>query len=244
MDKRIVIIPSRYSSSRFPGKPRALILGKPMIQHVYERVRNINEIDDVVVATDDVRIFSTVQGFGGKAVMTSEKHQCGTDRIAECSDIIKAHENDLIINVQGDEPLIQEAMLLDLLSCFANEGVYMATLKKEIQNPLELDDPNVVKVVTDTKNNAIYFSRFCIPYERNETTKHFKHIGIYGYKKWFLDKLSHMPRTPLEQSESLEQLRVLENSYNIMVSETKYQTIGVDTPEQLLLVEKEILKNG
>lgn len=238
----IAIIPSRYSSTRFPGKPLALINGRPMIQHVYERVKTVPNIDKVVVATDDKRIADTVEGFGGVAIMTSNEHQCGTDRIAECAKIIGATDKDIIINVQGDEPLINKNMVIDLISCFQNKDVYMATLMKRIDAIDELNNPNVVKVVANIKNEAIYFSRHCIPYERNCSVKHFKHIGIYGYKKWFLDKLSSLERTPLEKAESLEQLRVLEYGYTIKVNETIYQTVGVDTPDQLLFVE-ERMKN-
>lgn len=237
--KKIAIIPARYSSSRFPGKPLALICGKPMIQHVYERVSKVQELDDVYVATDDRRILDTVEDFGGKALMTSDAHRCGTDRIAECVRILGLECDDLILNIQGDEPLIRPEMVRDLISCFEKPSVVMGTLKKEISDPYELDNPNVVKVITDKDDNAIYFSRYCIPYQRGEyTPKHYKHIGIYGYRKDFLLEFSKMPQTPLEKSESLEQLRAIENGFKIKVKETDYQTIGVDTPEQIKEVEK------
>lgn len=241
--KIIAIIPSRYGSSRFPGKPLAKINGKPMIQHVYENVRKVEQIDEVYVATDDERIYSTVVEFGGKALMTSDKHTCGTDRLAECAQILKLQDDDLVLNIQGDEPLIRKEMILDLISCFEKNEVYMGTLKKKILEKEELDNPNVVKVISDINDYALYFSRFCIPYERDKfSSLHYKHIGVYGYKTWFLLKFSMMAKTPLEKSESLEQLRVLENGYKIKVKETEYQTVGVDTPEQLAQVEK-ILNN-
>ena len=243
--KIIAIIPSRYGSSRFPGKPLAKINGKPMIQHVYENVRKVEQIDEVYVATDDERIYSTVVEFGGKALMTSDKHTCGTDRLAECAQILKLQDDDLVLNIQGDEPLIRKEMILDLISCFEKNEVYMGTLKKKILEKEELDNPNVVKVISDINDYALYFSRFCIPYERDKfSSLHYKHIGVYGYKTWFLLKFSMMAKTPLEKSESLEQLRVLENGYKIKVKETEYQTVGVDTPEQLAQVEKILNNNG
>lgn len=239
MGKKIAIIPSRYGSSRFPGKPLALIKGKPMIQHVYENVKKVTELDEVYVATDDKRIFDVVTAFGGKALMTSDRHTCGTDRLAECAQMLNLEEEDLVLNIQGDEPLINKEMILDLLSCFDSEDVYMGTLKKKITAEEELNNSNVVKVICDVNEYAIYFSRFCLPFERDEKKAiHYKHIGAYGYKKWFLMKYSNMSKTGLEIAESLEQLRVLENGYKIRVKETQFQTVGVDTPEQLLQVEK------
>lgn len=239
MGKIIAIIPSRYGSSRFQGKPLALIKGKPMVWHVYENVKKVKELDEVYVATDDERIFDVVTAFGGKALMTSEKHTCGTDRLAECAQMLKLEEEDLVLNIQGDEPMINKEMILDLLSCFDSDDVYMGTLKKKITEKEELQNNNVVKVICDGNEDAIYFSRFCIPFERGEKkVVHYKHIGVYGYKKWFLMKYSSMPKTGLELAESLEQLRVLENGYKIRVKETQFQTVGVDTPEQLLQVEK------
>ena len=236
--KFIAIIPSRYGSTRFPGKPLALIKGKPMIQWVYEHVSEVTEISEVYVATDDQRIFDAVNGFGGKALMTSDKHTCGTDRLAECADILSLSPEDIVLNIQGDEPLIKKEMVQDLISCFDAPEVYMGTLKKHIEVEEELSNPNVVKVITDVNENAIYFSRYCLPYERDEKkAEHFKHIGVYGYTVKFLKEYSHMPKTSLEIAESLEQLRVIENGYKIRVKETLYQTVGVDTPEQIKQVE-------
>lgn len=239
MKRIIAIIPSRYGSSRFPGKPLAIIKNKPMIRWVYENVKKVSAVSDVYVATDDNRIFDAVLQFGGKALMTSDKHTCGTDRLAECVRILNLSEEDIVLNIQGDEPLIRQEMVTDLISCFDSSEVYMGTLKKKIEAEDELNNPNVVKVITDVNNYAIYFSRWCLPYDRNgKGIDHFKHIGAYGYTAKFLTEYSRMPKTPLEIAESLEQLRVIENGLKIKVKETQYQTIGVDTPEQLSQVEK------
>lgn len=241
--KIIAIIPSRYGSSRFPGKPLALISGKPMIQWVYENVRKVKEVDDVYVATDEQKIFECVNGFDGKAIMTSPLHTCGTDRLAECVDILNIDEEDIVLNIQGDEPLINPSMIVDLYRIFEDSEVYMGTLMKKIDRDDELDNPNVVKVITDIHHNAIYFSRYSLPYERDgKKSVHFKHIGVYGYKAWFLKKISKMEKSELEKSESLEQLRIIENGFKIRVKETIYQTIGVDTPEQIKLVEEVLEK--
>lgn len=241
--KKIVIIPSRYGSSRFPGKPLAMISGKPMIQWVYENVSKVDGLDGVYVATDDTRIFDAVESFGGKALMTAPTHTCGTDRLAECTEILSLESEDIVLNIQGDEPLIRPEMVNDLISTFDDDKVYMGTLKKRIEVEEELDNPNVVKVIDDVNGDAIYFSRYTIPYERDGVRRtHYKHVGTYGYKVWFLKKYSAMPKTELEQSESLEQLRVIENGLKIRVKETKWQTVGVDMPEQIALVEEQ-LKN-
>ena len=243
--KTIAIIPSRYGSSRFPGKPLALISGKPMIQWVYENISKAELLDAVCVATDDQRIFDCVESFGGKALMTASTHTCGTDRLAECANILNLSDEDIVLNIQGDEPLIRPQMVLDLASVFDDKNVYMATLKKKIDVEEELFNPNVVKVITALNGDAIYFSRYPLPYERHEFKRpHYKHIGVYGYKVWFLLKYSKMQKTELEQAESLEQLRVLEHGYKIRAKETKWQTIGVDIPEQIEQVEKELEKAG
>ena len=239
MEKVVAIIPARYESSRFPGKPLAHIAGKSMIQRVYEAVKKVKDFDDVIVATDDIRIKSEVLNFNGNVVMTGECG-CGTERVYKASRDIDA---DIIVNVQGDEPLIKQEMILDLIKCFEDESVTMATLKKELIEDAEIENPNVVKVVTDKNNDAIYFSRYAIPFVRgNEDVKFFRHIGIYGYTKTFLEKYVSLPETELEKAEKLEQLRVLENGYKIRVVETKYDTVGVDTPEQLQIVEQMFLK--
>ena len=241
--KIVAIIPARYGSSRFTGKPLAFIAGKPMIQWVYESVCKVEFLDAVYVATDSVRIYECVKAFGGQALMTASTHTCGTDRLAECADILQLEDEDIVLNIQGDEPLIKPEMVADLASTFDDSTVYMGTLKKLIENVEELENSNVVKVITDVKDDAIYFSRYALPYERDGIKRrHFKHIGVYGYKTWFLKKYSIMEKTELEIAESLEQLRVIENGYKIRVKETKWQTIGVDTPEQISEVERELEK--
>lgn len=236
--KIIAVIPARYQSSRFPGKPLADICGKPMIQYVYETVSNIETISDAYVATDDERIYNAVSNFGGKAVMTG-KCACGSERVAQaCSDI----ECDVVLNIQGDEPMIRPEMICDLISAFDDSSVNIATLKKRIMSREDIENPNIAKLITDVNNNAIYFSRSTIPYNRDnlETVKYYKHIGVYGYKKDFLMKFAQLPRSPLECAEELEQLRALENGYSIRVVETEYQSIGVDLPEHIALVEREM----
>lgn len=243
--KIVSIIPARYASTRFPGKPLASILGKPMIQHVYERISLVQEIGAVYVATDDQRIFDVVKSFGGNVLMTDSTHTCGTDRLSECAEALKICNEDLILNIQGDEPLIRPEMVKDLISIFEDKSVHMGTLKKRITDKSELNNPNIVKVVTDSFDDALYFSRRCIPYERNsEYAVHYKHVGMYGYTKEFLMKYSKMPKTMLEHTESLEQLRVLESGYKIRVKETNYSTIGVDTPEQLEMVEERMRRES
>ena len=242
MGKVIAVIPARYASSRFPGKPLAKIKNKPMIQWVYDTVSRIEEIDEAYVATDDNRISECVGKFGGKYVMTSDKHNSGSDRIAEAVSKISVNDDDIIINIQGDEPMIKAEMIKELISVFNDNDVYMATLKKKIVDKNEINNPNIVKVITDTNNDAIYFSRYSIPYNREEVggVDYYKHIGIYGYKKSFLIKFTELKESKLELIEKLEQLRVIENGYKIRVLETQYQTIGVDLPEHIALVENEI----
>lgn len=238
--KIIAIIPARYQSSRFPGKPLALLCGAPMIQWVYEAVSQMKNIDEVYVATDDERIYQTVKNFSGNAIMTSNHHICGSDRLAECAESLGLNDDDIIINIQGDEPLVKPEMIHDLLKAFELPDVYMGTLKKRITDAAQIENPNIVKVVTDISDNAILFSRYAIPYNRDAKMDviYYKHIGIYAYKKWFLMKYSNMPKTSLEHAESLEQLRVIEHGFKIKVIETAYETIGVDTPDELILAEK------
>lgn len=241
MEKIIAVIPARYQSSRFPGKPLAVIAGKPMIQHVYERVKRVERIEKVVVATDDERIYDVVQGFAGEAVLTGECN-CGTERVYET---VKEERCDIIINVQGDEPLIHPQMINELIDTIVNRNVPMATLCKELTTQEDIINPNIVKVVMDFQGDAIYFSRNPIPFNRDNIAdiRYFKHIGIYGYRKEFLGQYVNMPKSPLECAENLEQLRVLENGYKIAVAETQYDSIGVDLPEHIQQIE-EMLKNG
>lgn len=237
------IIPARYASTRFPGKPLALIGGKPMIQHVCERVIRIASLSSVLVATDDKRIFDTVVNFGGKAVMTSELHKNGTDR---CGEVVKkllaqGIHPDVVINIQGDEPFVEHTQIESLTNCFNDKSVQIATLKKKITSRQELLSPNVVKVITDINNNALYFSRFPLPFQRGkeqdswlENHAYYKHIGIYAYRTDILLKLIELRQSGLEICESLEQLRWLENGYEIRVAETDHENIAIDTPEDLL----------
>lgn len=237
--KFIGIIPARYQSTRFPGKPLALINNKPMIQWVYENV--VKAVSDVWVATDDERIFKAVENFGGKAVETLSTHQSGTDRCAEAARIIAKKTNfDVVINVQGDEPFIQAQQIELLKSCFAT-GAEIATLIKRIDTVGELFNPNRPKVVTDNQLNALYFSRSTIPFVRgadneNWLTEHtfWAHIGMYAYKTDVLQKISNLKQGKLELAESLEQLRWLENGFKIKTAITEHQSIGIDTPEDLI----------
>ena len=242
MRKIIAIIPARYSSSRFQGKPLAKIKGKPMIQWVYETISRIDEIDELYVATDDLRIAECVESFDGKYIMTSDKHNSGSDRIAECALKININDDDIILNIQGDEPMIKEEMVRELINAFNDEEVYMATLKKQIIDENEINNSNVVKVITDINNDAIYFSRSTIPNNRENVdgVKYYKHIGVYAYKKSFLIKFTELNESSIELIEKFEQLRVIENGFKIRVLETEYQTIGVDLPEHIALVENEI----
>lgn len=225
------IIPARFQSARFPGKALALLDGKPLIQHVYERAILSRYLSRVIVATDDERIAEAARSFKAPVRLTRPDHPSGTDRCAE----VAASENaDIIVNIQGDEPLIDPAAIdTAILAILDAPQIPMATLKKRIENPEELHNPNVVKVVTDLQGNAIYFSRFCIPYNREGNVPHFKHIGLYVYRREFLLKYPDLPRGPLEMAERLEQLRALENGYKIRVAETEYESHGVDTPEDL-----------
>ena len=235
------IIPARYDSTRFPGKPLANIAGEPMIKHVYQRVEDVKNLDKVIVATDDKRIYDTVESFGGRVEMTSKEHSSGTDRIAE---VASSLESDLIINVQGDEPLIEPAMIEQAVDPFyCDDGLVMSTLKKKIESKSEVSDPNVVKVVTDREGYALYFSRSTIPYSQKQANDYYKHIGLYVYSKDFLLQFSNMKPTSLEKTESLEQLRALQNGYKIKVVETNFNTIGVDRPDDIERVE-EIISTG
>jgi len=241
------IIPARYGSTRFEGKPLADILGKPMIQYVYEGVRQSKLIDDVIVATDDQRIFQAVSAFGGEAVMTSSTHATGTDRVAEVARKLKS---EIIVNVQGDEPLIKGEFIDKTIRPLLNDDdLQMSTLMTRIEEVRDWLNPHVVKVVVDQNNFALYFSRSPIPFPRDlqigrlesnpfGTTRPlpkrvFKHIGIYVFRRKFLFLFSKMKVTPLEKLEKLEQLRALENGYRIKVSLVNYEPLSVDTPEDL-----------
>lgn len=229
------IIPARYASTRFPGKPLAVLQGKPMVQWVYERVQS-SEVCDLVVATDDNRIADCVRGFCGKVVMTSPDHASGTDRCGEAANSMHPNDNDVVINIQGDEPLISPKEIHLLASAFEDRSVQIATLVNPFQDKELLQNPNVVKVVKAKNGNVLYFSRLPIPYLRENATppeNYFRHIGIYAYRYGVLKEIVQLPTSELENSEKLEQLRWLENGYTIRALECDYQGIGVDTPEDL-----------
>jgi len=261
----MVIIPARYDSTRFPGKPLSLLRGKTLIQHVYENSRDANLIDDIIVATDSEAIFEKVFSFGGKAVMTSKVHPSGTDRIAE---VAASMDCDIVVNVQADEPLIQSQMIDDVILLLDDERASIGTLVKKIADLKEIANPNVVKVVFDEEGFALYFSRSPIPYHRDSGIPHltlrngetekrrkemrvpdspsprypeakfYKHIGIYSYRREALLALSKMEPTELEKIEKLEQLRAIEKGMRIKIKETFFETYGVDTPEDLERIEK------
>ena len=230
------VIPARFASTRLPGKPLKLIAGVPMICRVYDRAKQAWTVDKTLVATDDERIASAVTDYGGEAVLTDKKHPTGTDRLAEVA--IKFPDYELIINVQGDEPLIEPELINQLALAFQDATLQMATVATPI-GAEEQSNPNNVKVVMDKNDFALYFSRSLVPYPRKEgVVTVYKHIGIYAYKRDFLLNFAKMPPTPLEQTESLEQLRVLENGYKIKVIKSNYKFIGVDTEEDLRLVNE------
>jgi 3-deoxy-manno-octulosonate cytidylyltransferase (CMP-KDO synthetase) len=231
----IGVIPARYQSSRFEGKPLADILGKPMVQHVWERSRAADCLDEVLVATDDQRIYDAVRAFGGHAVLTRSEHRSGTDRVAEA---IAQYAADVVVNIQGDEPMIDPAMIAEVVAPFRSGlGAGIVTLKKETLYESEFADPGVVKVVTDPAGWALYFSRSLIPYPRLRTPQFhvYEHLGLYAYTRDCLLRLSALPVSPLEEIESLEQLRALENGLRIFVVETACtsESVSVDTPEDL-----------
>lgn len=238
--KIIAFIPSRYNSKRFPGKPLALIAGRPMIQHVYQRATSCPEISEVFVATDDERIFKCVNDFGGKAVMTESRHLTGTDRIAEAALNMDLDKDDVIVNIQGDQPVFSPSVISDLIMPFmTNQDVLMSTLKYRITEKSEVEDPNHVKVVTDMEGFALFFSRYPIPFFRDSKSDktHYKHLGFYAYRLRFLNEFTRLPSRELESAEKLEQLRSLEYGFKIKVVETSYDSIEVDTPSDIKKVE-------
>ena len=236
----IGIIPSRYNSTRFPGKPLVDIGGKSMIQRVYEQTQKVRSFSKIIVATDDVRIEEHVKSFGGDVIMTSTEHQSGTDR---CGEVVrKLKENyDIVVNIQGDEPFIQPEQLEKLITTFDDVNTQIATLAIKLKNSEDIFSPNIVKVVFSVSGNALYFSRNPIPFNRNaerenwvNTTSYYKHLGIYAFRSDILRKINTLQQSTLEKAESLEQLRWLENDFKIKLVETDIDTIGVDTPEDLL----------
>ena len=239
------VIPARYASTRFPGKPLAVLGGKTMIQRVWERVSDV--IADAVVATDDLRIADAVKSFGGRAVMTSENHRSGTDR---CAEVASGSDADVIINIQGDEPFIDLEQIKAVMDCFSDPHTQIATLVRQFDPAAGFEalfDPNLVKVVVDDNGFAMYFSRSIIPYVRGvewqnwlDTTTYFSHIGLYAYRRDVLLELARLPQSSLEKAESLEQLRWLQNGYRIKVAQSSSPTIGIDTPEDLIAAEKHL----
>ncbi len=236
------IIPARYASTRFPGKPLIDIQGKTMIQRVYEQCIKSKSLDYCYVATDDQRIFNHVQALGAKVVMTREKHPSGTDRCNEAVDIVEEIEKtsvDICVNIQGDEPFIHPEQIDLIIRCFQNPSTEIATLVKKQKADDSLQDPNSIKVVMNKQEKALYFSRFPIPYYRNqkqiEETEayYYKHIGMYAYRKEILKAIAKLPPSHLEKAESLEQLRWLENGYNIQLALTEYESISIDCKEDL-----------
>lgn len=241
----LILIPARYASTRFPGKPLAMIGGKPMVQHVVEKAAAVSE--NVYVATDDGRIYDCVIGFGGKAVMTSAEHRSGTDRCYEAYRHVveqTGKKYDVVVNIQGDEPFIQPEQVKALVACFEDDKVEIATLAKRFEQNADIFDPNKVKVVCSAKGTALYFSRSAIPFCRGiekecwlEMTPFYKHVGMYAYRPEVLKEITALPQGRLEKAESLEQLRWLENGYTIAVRETAHESIGIDTPEDLKRAE-------
>jgi 3-deoxy-manno-octulosonate cytidylyltransferase (CMP-KDO synthetase) len=239
--KTIVIIPTRYGSTRFPGKPLAAIGAKPMIQWVFEKSSRAADITDVFVATDDRRIFDAVKSFGGKAVMTSAKNRSGTDRVAEAAEKIGLDADDIVVNVQGDQPLFDPRCLDDMVRPFAGDpDLEMSTLAFKIINPDEITNPKDVKVTFDRHGYALYFSRSPIPFGRDPSIPFdtYKHLGFYAYTRRFLEKFRKLPEGQLEKIEKLEQLRALEHGYRIRVVVTAYDSPEVDLPEDIARIEK------
>ncbi len=238
--KTLGVIPARWASTRLEGKVLVDISGRPMIQHVWERAKQSKKLDEVIIACDEDKVIEVAESFGAKAVMTSKDHSSGSDRIAE---VVKDLDFDVIVNIQGDEPLLHSSVIDDLAEALLSDtSCSMATVIKVINKKEEIDNPNVVKVVVDDQMNALYFSRSVIPFNRdNEDIEYYKHLGIYAYRKDFLFTYKDLSKSKLEKAEKLEQLRVLESGYKIKTVFTDVETIGVDTAEDVARVE-EILK--
>jgi 3-deoxy-manno-octulosonate cytidylyltransferase (CMP-KDO synthetase) len=241
--KVVAVIPARYHSNRFEGKPLAKIMGKPMIQHVYERAMAVPLLSLVAVATDDQRIADCVNGFGGKVVMTSSSHVSGTDRLAEAATLLDISEQDVVVNIQGDQPFFDQAVVAQVAQPLLDDPTLpMSTLIYKIIRPEEITDPNHVKTVFDRNGMALYFSRSPIPHQRNpedvEKPTYYKHLGFYAYRKGFLLTYVSLPEGEWERFEKLEQLRALEYGYRIKVILTEHDSIEVDTPKDLERVEE------
>ncbi len=237
----VCIIPSRYESSRFPGKPLAELCGKPMIRHVYERVLRARCVSSVAVATDDERIFQAVRAFGGRAVMTSAQHRSGTDRIAEAVETMGLRNEDIVVNIQGDQPLFEPAQVDEVVQPLLDDlTIPMSTLIYRIVRDEEITHPNAVKTVFDRDQFALYFSRATIPFVRDRGNKaeYFKHHGIYAYRRGFLRTFISLPEGVLERLEALEQLRAIEHGHRIKVVITPHDSVEVDTPQELERVRR------
>ena len=248
MMKAIGVIPARWGATRFEGKVLADLLGKPVIQHVWENAKKAKTLDDLVIAADDERIIKAVEEFGGKAIYTSPDQPSGTDRLAE---VVNPLDVKIAVNIQGDEPLVKPIMIDTLVMALESEKLaQMATMIKKIEDETELTNSNVVKVVMDRNGYALYFSRYAIPYNRTgaedkkKKPTYFKHIGLYAFTKDFLFTFRNLPKSSLENAEKLEQLRVLEYGYRIKTVETKFDTVGVDTPEDLRRVKEILLEKS
>ncbi len=242
----IAVIPSRYGSSRLEGKPLALIAGKSMVQRVYEQAQKSKSITKTIVATDDERILETVKAFGGEALMTSDECRSGTDRVAQTADILSLDPDDIIVNIQGDQPMFDPRTIDELIAPFNDDpDLMMSTLAFKIKDKREITDPKDVKVTFDQNGFALYFSRAQIPYPRDKETKadFYKHLGFYAYKKSFLDKLVTLPTGTCEHVEKLEQLRVLEFGYRIKVVITPYDSPEIDLPEDIKRIEAKLLQS-
>lgn len=242
--KIIGVIPARYKSSRFPGKPLVAICGKPMIYWVYQQAKKVPEFDEIYVATDDERIKEACEEHNMKVIMTSDKHKTGSDRVAEVATKV---DGDLFVNVQGDEPVIHPEMIRQVISIFLeDDSVYFGSLKKEITDPDEIQAASTVKVVTDDNGDAMYFSRSVIPsnVKEGQVARVFRHVGIYAYKRDFLNTFSEMEQTELELGEGIEPLRAMQKGYKMRLKETQYSSIGVDLPEHVKKVEEILQKNS
>ena len=236
----VAIIPCRYGSKRFEGKPLIPILGKPMIQWVYERARKAEILSGVVVATDDDRILRCVEGFGGRVLMTARTHRSGSDRAAEAAGKLDLQDADIVLNIQGDQPALPPQSLFEVVSPLMEvSGLVMSTLIYKIRDPSEITDPNCVKCVFDKEGFALYFSRSPIPFNRDSLKQvdMFKHLGIYAFRKHFLDRFTSLPQGRLEAIEKLEQLRALEHGFRIKGVETAYDSKAVDTPSDIRKLE-------
>ena len=246
--KFIAIIPARYASTRFPGKPLALLGGRPVIQHVYEKAAQA--LDEAYVATDDERIARVVESFGGHAIMTRADHKSGTDRIEEAAEKIGT-DADVVINIQGDEPFVDASQLKTLQSLFECDETQIGTLVKRFDSMEATENPNSPKIVCDKQGFALYFSRSVIPFVRGQEPKswlnhypYLKHLGLYAYRREVLREVTQLPQSPLELAESLEQLRWLENGYRIRVGLTDVETVGIDTPADLERAEQFLINQG